>query len=282
MGHRMRHVDQQVSHILPGSARQPDGLFLISPRTAGSNSPTKPLRLSLIGPISVAVNGKAVDLPRSKKARALLAYLAVMQRPQWREHLLDLLWAGPEGSRDRLRWTLSRLRKALEVDELRPIVTGTDTVAFDRSGAECDFWTLQEVAAVTPQLASTASLVEAAEAAQGEFLEGLDMPDCFEFRMWWAAERENLRRLKSCVLATLCDRLGATEQSLTYARKRVLVDPSETAHLCLLQQLIALGRRPEAEAHLATARRQFATAGLPPPYRLIRYWSDSRFSTPSR
>lgn len=246
-------------------------------RNAVRRKPNAVLTLSLTGALSAQLDGAALELPPSKKARALLAYLAVTRQPLRREHLASLLWNETDAGREGLRWNLSRLRKALELDGIVRLVADRETVALDASHVDCDIWTLQKIAATTPAQASMADLIAAASLVQGDFLEGLDMPDCYEFRLWCMAERENMRRVQAAILATLCDRLGATEQALPYARRRVLLEPTEeAAHIALLRMLIALGRLPEAESHVETAQRQFRTAGLPPPHRMIRQWAAHR------
>jgi DNA-binding SARP family transcriptional activator len=72
------------------------------------------LAISLLGPPSVEVDARplAVD---TRKALALLAYLAVTGQPQGRETLAALLWpdAGEQEARGALRRTLSVLRSGL-------------------------------------------------------------------------------------------------------------------------------------------------------------------------
>lgn len=244
---------------------------------AEHSNPSDRLSLALTGTLSVRLDGEALDLPPSKKARALLAYLATTGRPQRREHLVGLLWDDAEDGREGLRWCLSRLRKALEPDGRERLSADRDTVALQTAQTDCDVRVLKQIGAITPAAASTDDLIAAAELVRGDFLEGLDLPDCYEFRLWCMAERENLRRIQTAILATLCDRLGVGEQALGYARRRVLLEPEEeTAHLALLDLLLALGRQSEAEAHVGAARRQFETAGLAPPHRLIRRWAERK------
>src|ERR687892_1556503 len=72
------------------------------------------LRLQLLGPPRVEVDGVPIEVD-TRKAIALLAYLAVTARPQSRDHIAGLLWPeyGQERARAALRRTLSALRTAL-------------------------------------------------------------------------------------------------------------------------------------------------------------------------
>ena len=72
--------------------------------------------LSLFGPVRLHdAHGRAVAVP-GRKARALLAYLALEPRPHRRGALMGLLW--PEmaeaDARNNLRVTVARLRRALK------------------------------------------------------------------------------------------------------------------------------------------------------------------------
>ena len=50
------------------------------------------LALRLLGPLRIERDGEPIDLPPSKKARALLGYLATTGREHRRQRLSDLLW----------------------------------------------------------------------------------------------------------------------------------------------------------------------------------------------
>lgn len=59
--------------------------------TPGSSSPPA-LVITLLGPTAVQRGGLAAPLPRSRKVRALLAFLVLEGRPVARSRLCDLLW----------------------------------------------------------------------------------------------------------------------------------------------------------------------------------------------
>ncbi|HEY7936823.1 MAG TPA: hypothetical protein VID26_06805, partial [Candidatus Limnocylindrales bacterium] len=72
------------------------------------------LRLELLGPVHVAVHGAPLVVD-TRKATALLAYLAIGGRPASRETLAALLWPESDeaGAHGALRRTLSVLNAAL-------------------------------------------------------------------------------------------------------------------------------------------------------------------------
>ena len=72
------------------------------------------LRVDVLGTPRIEVDGEPLHVD-TRKAIAMLAYLAVSGGPQARELLVDLLWpdTDPDRGRAALRRTLSALRSAL-------------------------------------------------------------------------------------------------------------------------------------------------------------------------
>ena len=73
------------------------------------------LRLRLLGTVRVERDGEPVRGFRSRKALALLSYLAVQDQPVPREHLVDLLWGDQPEARGRanLSWVLHKISTLL-------------------------------------------------------------------------------------------------------------------------------------------------------------------------
>jgi DNA-binding SARP family transcriptional activator len=99
--------------------------------SAGQNDGRSGVELRLLGPLSVLRDGVELALPASRKARALLAYLAVAPRPVRREALCDLLWDVPNDPRGELRWTLSKIRGLIDGPGERRLSVGGDTIGVD-------------------------------------------------------------------------------------------------------------------------------------------------------
>jgi adenylate cyclase len=210
--------------------------------------PTR-LRLRLLGEIEVARGGQRLTLPSSRKARALLAYLAATERPHRRDWLCSIFWDIPDDPRGALRSTLSKLRAIVDEPGRQRIVADRDTVRFDGSDVEIDLLALRQALAPGVDTASTPALEAAATAFRGEFAEGLTLSNCPEFHAWHVAEREETRRLHVLILQTLIQRLQAVpEAALPHARELVRVDRDAVlAHAALLRLLMASGRTREAE-----------------------------------
>jgi len=193
------------------------------------------LEISLIGPPRVARDGQPVTFD-TRKAMALLAHLALAERPRSRDALCELLWPGrdSEHARGALRRTLSTLRKA--VGE-KAIDTTGDSIALVR-GADLalDVERFRELAA---DGASLEALVDAARLCSAGFLEGFSLRDSPAFDDWQVGEARGLERELATVLRRLAMRLAARgdyEQAIRHVRRWLELDPlHEPAHRELIR-----------------------------------------------
>src|SRR5262249_40890099 len=149
------------------------------------------VEIRLLGELEVLRDGRPQTLPPSKKSRALLGYLVATARPQQRARLCDLLWDVPDDPRGSLRWSLTKIRPLVDDAGVTRAVADREPVGFVALGAAVDLH------AVRTQLgpigdASTTALRAAAKLFRGEFLDGLDLPDCYRFHEWCIGERESV------------------------------------------------------------------------------------------
>jgi DNA-binding SARP family transcriptional activator/tetratricopeptide (TPR) repeat protein len=205
------------------------------------------LEIRLLGRVEV-LRGGPVELPPSKKARALLAYLVATERAHDRNYVASLLWEERDDTRAALRWALSRLRPVLD-DQTTRLVTDRDRVGFERKDADVDLASVRHALREGIDRVSTETLEGAAARFRGDLLEGLDLTECYGFHAWCVAEREAARALRTSILSTLVSRLADDpERALGYARTRLDLDPlSGTAQASVVRILGALGRQREAE-----------------------------------
>ncbi|MEO6033269.1 MAG: transcriptional regulator, partial [Burkholderiaceae bacterium] len=91
----------------------------------------RPLVLRLLGDTALSCNGTSRALPKSRKTRALLAYLAIEARPVRREALCELLWESAADPRAALRWSLSKLRPLLETPRGQALRADAHSVELD-------------------------------------------------------------------------------------------------------------------------------------------------------
>jgi DNA-binding SARP family transcriptional activator len=204
------------------------------------------LEVSLIGPPRVTRDGRPVTFD-TRKAMALLAHLALAERPRSREALCELLWPGhdAEHARGALRRTLSALRKSIGEEWIE---TRGDSIALRRGAdLELDVERFRELAAGDP---STERLNEAVTLLSGGFLEGFALRDSPDFDDWQIAEAGALERELTAALQRLVDRLvarGEYARAVPHARRWLQLDPlNESAHRQLIRMYAWSGDRAAA------------------------------------
>jgi TolB-like protein/DNA-binding SARP family transcriptional activator len=219
----------------------------------------------MLGNLAVLRHGTSAPLPRSKKTRALLAYLAMTARPHSRDRLCAMFWAVPDDPRAALRWSLTRLRPLVDEHDCRRIIADRESVGFDLDRVTVDILSLRNAARNGTDAISTDALHQATEALEGDFLEGLDLPDCHEFQNWCTGEREDTRRLRVRLLAALITRLeDMPDEALRHARTLSLLEPAnEAAQAMLVRLLRIVGRSREAEEQFQSAQRQLEEFNVP-------------------
>ncbi len=215
------------------------------------------LRIRLLGDLELRLGGVPLQLPASRRTRALLGYLVGTGTPHSRAGLCDLLWDGPDDPRASLRWSLTKLRCVVDAPGERRLVADRERVSLDVSGCQIDTQQIQALLQGRDQAAMPLADLEAAVLLlRGEFLDGLDLPACYRFHHWCLARREHYGGMRRDLLATLTARLsGEPERALPYGYEMVDADPlAESAHATLVRLLAAAGRYPEAERHYEWAR----------------------------
>ena len=244
----------------------------------------KSLQLSLLGELEVARGDELQTLPQSKKTRALLAYLAAVGRPQRRERLCSLLWDIPDDPRGSLRWSLSKLRGLVDDPERKRIVADRDSVRFDNGDTEIDLHRLRSVVAKGLDNASSGQLEALTEVFRGEFLEGLDLPNCPDFQAWCVAEREEARALNLDILRKLLKAYASEpEKALPHGRRLLQLDPyDESARVRLIDHLAIVGRWDEAEQLYDAGAKVLKQLGGDHGTALERAWRVLRANPPAK
>jgi DNA-binding SARP family transcriptional activator/lipopolysaccharide biosynthesis regulator YciM len=216
------------------------------------------LALSLLGAPLLELEGVPVHVD-TRKAIALLAYLAITRQPHSRDTLAALLW--PEYSqtnaRAALRRTISALHRSLGEPLLEsrqellhlPDSSGlwVDAWEFHRCLAECESHphpTSQACPQCLPWLANAAGLY------RDTFLAGFSLRDSTGFDDWQFFESETLRRELGSVLERLVQGYtdqGNFETAIDYAQRWLSLDAlHEPAHRQLMQLYALSGQRNAA------------------------------------
>ncbi|NUZ07342.1 transcriptional regulator [Schlegelella sp. ID0723] len=220
--------------------------------------------MRLLGPLTLRRDGVALALPASRKVRALLAYLAMANRPVTRSHLCELLWDLPSDPRGELRWCLSKLRGVLDEPDRPRVVASGDSVGLDLAGCLVD---AREVTAAMQQgiaALPAARLQDLATLCSGsDFLEGLDLPRSPAFAGWRVAERRRLRAAHAALLEHWAKALPpASDAALAAVEQWLAIAPFDRrAHEQLLDALAARGRLREGDEHLSSTARRYELEG---------------------
>lgn len=214
-------------------------------------------KLYLLGSPRIEYEGVPVEVD-TRKAIALLAYLAVTQQYHSRDALAALLW--PEYEQDRaravLRRTLSPLAKAREEGWLD---VGRQSIGLHRSKVWDDVDHFMNLLAECrthghPEAEECAAclspLTEAASLYRGDFLAGFNLRDSFDFEDWQFQEAQSLERKLAGALQKLTRlhaALGEFEPAIDYARRWLALDPlHEPAHRGLMELYAWAGHRAAA------------------------------------
>ncbi|MCA9960351.1 MAG: AAA family ATPase [Anaerolineales bacterium] len=209
------------------------------------------LRLKLLGELQVFRNAETITNQLPRKGLALLAYLAVTNRPHSRSVLAELLWSDfPEQrARKNLRDLLAALRPLASPWLL---ITHTNVRFSPTNMPECDLHPfLDTIQQRTPQVEQ---LADALQRYEGEFLAGFYVRKAAIFEEWAALQREYLHQQALAGLENLVDQYysgGQLEVGLQAAARLLTLDPwQESSHRRMMQLYAAKGE-------ISSALRQY-------------------------
>ncbi|MDQ4126586.1 MAG: AAA family ATPase [Actinomycetota bacterium] len=203
-------------------------------------------RILLLGAPRVEHDGAPVEVD-TRKATALVAYLAVTRRRHTRDALAGLLWPEYNQTRARaaLRRTLSALGNARAEGWLQ---ADRETAGLDWGGIWVDVDRFQDLLAgcrthghaegeVCPDCLPPLS--EAVALYRDDFMAGFGLRDSVAFDDWQFFQSESLRRELAGALETLARGLAARgewEPAISHARRWLAMDAlHEPAHRLLMQ-----------------------------------------------
>jgi DNA-binding SARP family transcriptional activator/Tfp pilus assembly protein PilF len=217
------------------------------------------LQLKVLGALTVASDGRPVELPASRTVRALLAYLALSARATSRQQLCELLWDTTADPRAELRWHLSKLRTIVGAERIRQ---DEDCVRLDLADSHIDAREVQRtvqsgIAALPPQ-----RVRELQGFFRGEFLEGLELDHCPQFMAWLLAQRRRFRDWRLALLEQLVHSV-ADDEALGHIENWLEIAPFDIrAHEHLFEALARRARFRDGDEHLAVSAKLFGAEGL--------------------
>ena len=247
------------------------------------------LRLQLLGTPQIYLDERPIRDFVTRKAQALVIYLAVSRQAHTRDALANLFWRdlSNQQARNNLRRILPNLRKLVGshlhidrevvsfVDRASPLWLDTDTITT----------TLNKVAA-EPSPPSIEQLQHALALYRGDFLEGFSVGDAPEFEAWALVQRENLRRLAIWgfdQLAAAYRDDGELEAGLGITNRLLALEPwYEAAHQKQMVLLARLGQRGAALAQYETCRVMLDTEfGAEPSPEMKELYEQLKAGAPS-
>lgn len=195
-----------------------------------------PTAVHLLGRPRVERDGVDAPRPRGRKTWALLALLALSERPVSRERAATLLFSEADDPLGALRWTLAEARR-LTGAPLRgdPLLIEPGHLTVDAVQLTTSSWVHAEAVA----------------RAGGSLLAGLSFPANPPFDAWLAAERHHLDATRAAVLREAAmGRLAVGDATGAVTAARALVDAApleEAGHVLLVRALVESGARSQAE-----------------------------------
>jgi DNA-binding SARP family transcriptional activator len=257
------------------------------------------LSIALLGPPRIAVGDQPLVVD-TKKAIAVLAYLATVNQPRSRDALAVLFWPeyDQERARASLRRTLSALKKGLGPTS-EVLEVSRDQIAFKPGNlADVDVAQFTSLLAETERHTHAAAdvcescfepLTRAVALQRGDFLAGFSVRDCAEFDEWQRYQSEAFGRAYAVALdrlATIASRLGKHAEALEAAHTRVRLDPlDEPAQRRLMQTYAWAGDRNAALQQYRLCVRllddELGVAPLPETTELAERIRENRAPPPS-
>jgi len=224
-----------------------------------------PLHIGLLGPLELRRARQIVELPSSKKTRALLGYLVANTRVHRRNRLTELLWDIADDPKAGLRWCLTKIRPLVD-DRQRPrILADRETVEFRAEDAHVDLFVLREKLKEGASSLPLDELQDLSAMFRGSFLESLDLPDFDSFQAWLVAAREDVLHQHISILRAITKALSENpDNAVPYARRLVELDPlDEHSRTQLCGFLVKLGRQSECKQLIESGKRLARELGLP-------------------
>jgi DNA-binding SARP family transcriptional activator len=208
---------------------------------AGKMRYMNPLRFYFLGSPRIEQNGRMVE-PDTRKATALLAYLALSGERPSRDWLAAFLWPDFDDSHAKaaLRRTLSALKTAVGPEVLN---STREAISLQPDHVWCD---VTEFRRLLADVVDESGLETAVVLYRDDFLTGFTLRDSLPFDDWQIVTAQTLRRELETALEKLVNQasvLGNWQKSLTLAHRWLALDPlREEVHCQLMRIYTALGQ----------------------------------------
>ena len=212
------------------------------------------LEATLLGGVTIRLDGQPINNFRSQTEIALLAYLAHSGHPHNREILADLLWdtESTGQSLSNLRTVLTRLRKQLGDHLIVTRKTIAVEAAVPQKTDSARFQSLLAGVGRDESAGSINQLSQGLDLYAGEFMRGFSLPNAPRFNDWLVIEQERLRQLALSGYRQLTEwqeEQGSFTAGILTAQRWLTLDLwDETAQQKLMRLLAYDGRTSEVLA----------------------------------
>lgn len=244
---------------------EPEPTEIATPSAAGCE-----VRVQLLGPYRIEVNGNEVRTGLRSSARELLAFYLLRPKGASAEAAMDAIWPDADLVKGSQRfWTAlgnlrSRIRKETEVDH-RFLDKDGEIYRVESGIFDVDLWRFQaalaEAAKCSDDQALIGALSRAVAAYGGHLLEG-------SYYEWVEPVREELRRRALDALLRLAELRkanGDTEGALAAVEQAIGVDPyAEELYRRAMSMLSELGRPEAARGLFRELEERLADIDLDP------------------
>ncbi len=224
------------------------------------------LKIQLLGAPQIYLDNAPVRNFVTRKAQAVLIYLAATRQAQTRDALAGLFWPdlSDQQARNNLRRILPNLRTLvgthLRID--RQLVSFDQTQPYSLD-IETFAGTLRQLSTdATTENPSAEQVQIALDLYQGDFLEGFFVSDASEFETWALLQREQLRKLAKQGLDRLVESYLRTKQydaALLITQRLLTIEPwHEATYYQQMLILAQLGQRIAALTQYERCRTMLA------------------------
>ena len=219
------------------------------------------IQVKALGELAILVDEEPIELPASRRSRALLAYLLLTGRSHRREHLCELLWWMPDDPRGALRWSLSKLRPVVNEGRER-LIADREHVRIEDADVAVDFREVaEELDRGDLSIQRLGAIIDYLDAP---LLDGIDITDQPLFQEWLTAQREQAAKLKARAVSQLATHPKLPpKRQLAAARAWSEMEPySRDAANHLLESLGRFGKDDEAAQRRREFSARFQRAGV--------------------
>ncbi|WP_232819391.1 alpha/beta hydrolase [Saccharospirillum mangrovi] len=220
------------------------------------------LSIKTMGELSIYCDGQAVDMPPSRRTRALLAYLALTARPHRRDRLCEVFWKLPDDPRSTLRWSLSKVRQMVNSPNKERLMADRERVSLLTNDIKIDIRDI-ELKANDP-FTPIHELETLSKTLQETFLESIDLPGQELFQQWLIAQRREASQLRAKVMYRLSSHPDLSQADrLKWARTWEETEPfNPAAATRLITLLETLNQVQELSVLSVEFIKRFRSAGI--------------------